>query len=612
MQLKNFLPNKALVKKDLTRFWPVWATELVVLLLITMGEVSGLRSREYYSEYVDLGNIVMPFGYAAIFFSLVSAMMVFGYLADRKEAYLMHSFPVRRETLFWSHYFSGFLMVFVPEFLSILIFMTQLPAGLKSFPHLALVCLQVFLGIFASYNLACASMLLTANKISGIVIYAVANALACGVYLVIEFIGSFMIYSNQGGLLLTNSIYGVSMLLMAVFTPAAYFSYEVVGMKMVKPHVFVCSFVPKAFPIFWMAVPAVLFLVAGYFLYKKRAVETAGDMLAFSWAKPVYKTVFTFFFSVLFVLAFDFVRRRSLGNFDYHDRYFVGFQLIFGALLGFFVVTMIMERTFFIWKNLKWYQYVLPVAGTIFFLFFAKALGAFYLYVPEAEQVDEIRAESFYYEEDGEFNHYNGNLELIFRKPEEIQELTELNKACVKEQESLKSADYDDSFTVYYYMKDGTKLYRYYQINTETASVKNICDFFAKQKLSEHIFLEDRESIRGMEISLVDNEWNWNNVFSSEKEEPAKRIFEALKQDEAEGNPFAIHPDYDDNDKLSEKTYDVNIDINSGRRLDKRIDDETEDWRTLSFYVTQKNRHLWKVIEELVKSGKMTEEGLQQ
>ena len=305
MQLKNSLLNKALIRKDLTRFWPVWTIELVLLFFLNMMAGSEYDIKTY--GFVRSDELVLPLGLLAILFSIITATMLFGYLADRKEAYLTHSFPIKRQTLFWSHYASGFLMVFLPELLFCLYYFIMMPDTKNRFVYMFLVFLQLFLGAFASYNLACVSTLLTANKFSGAIIYLVLNVMAYGVMAALSFIAEFVVYGNKGDLFLDFDMYSVPNILLTILTPLGYYSCNIVEAN-VQKHRLSLTWITPGLPVFFIVIPAVLLLLAAYYLFKKRDIETAGDMVAFSWAKPVYKAVFTFFFSVILILVILFLR----------------------------------------------------------------------------------------------------------------------------------------------------------------------------------------------------------------------------------------------------------------------------------------------------------------
>ncbi len=612
MQSKNSLLSKALIKKDFTRFWPVWAVELLGLLMILTGIVSNLNYTIRDYGYVNLEDFMMPVGGITILFSLITAVMVFGYLSDKKEAYLVHSFPVKRQTMFWSHYVAGFLMVFVPVFLCFVCYAVCIPVRAEDFLFLFVVFLQIFAGSFAAYNLACVSMLLTANKLSGMVIYLVFNGFVYGIINAINFMGEFMVYGTSNDLL-SYELYSLPMHILTMFTPLAFFNVQIVTVEMVKKHTFAFQWAWQAFPSFFILIPAVLFLVAAYYLYKKRAIETAGDMLAFSWAKPVYKAVFTFFSSLLFVLFI-----LTVGNYgySYQSAYAVRFQIVFlmilGATLGYFAVTMILNKTFFIWKRLRWFQYVLPAAGMLLVLLGVKAAGAFYVYVPDAEQIDFIEIVQGYEDE----NMYSGGGHLFFQKSEEIKTLEELTRECIKEQKERSSGKYaDDIYQVYYHLKDGSRMDRSYEIDTKTDSVKKIRKYCYNAGIVTHSFMDGTVANTQVDVSDGKSEftktWSHTSSYDDAKvtmndvpDECGSILYEALKQDEKEGHiPLSYAEKPDRKGTLYNVHFEISL-VEKSREKYGEMEEETEP-RFLDFYVAEEHVHTIKAIETLIKEKKL-------
>ncbi|MEG2815907.1 MAG: ABC transporter permease, partial [Oscillospiraceae bacterium] len=109
--------NPTLFRKNITRFWPVWAVYLVAWIFAL--PVSGyLRMANTTAEYLAENRLYfanemaldMVNGFGVVFaliFGLLAAVCVFSYLYNNRSAGMIHGLPLRREGLFLTNYLSG-------------------------------------------------------------------------------------------------------------------------------------------------------------------------------------------------------------------------------------------------------------------------------------------------------------------------------------------------------------------------------------------------------------------------------------------------------------------------------------------------------------------------
>ena len=120
MQLRTSCFNPGLFRKNITRFWPLWAAYgLLWLLLIPAGLLGehlrrpGAVTREMVDQLVlglgGQGGIVIAF-----FYGCACALAVFSYLYQHRSAVAIHSLPLRRECLFITNYLSGLTFFALP------------------------------------------------------------------------------------------------------------------------------------------------------------------------------------------------------------------------------------------------------------------------------------------------------------------------------------------------------------------------------------------------------------------------------------------------------------------------------------------------------------------
>lgn len=118
-------------KKNISHYWPLWLVFFVYLicqiparLFLEISLVNTANSAELLLQwktdaYFEVLRAALN---PAVCFvaGVVSAMAVFHFMYYTRSAHAYHSFPLRREELFLTSYFSGFLFYTAPLLLSFL------------------------------------------------------------------------------------------------------------------------------------------------------------------------------------------------------------------------------------------------------------------------------------------------------------------------------------------------------------------------------------------------------------------------------------------------------------------------------------------------------------
>ena len=113
--------NKTLLRKNLTRFWPLWvmasflAALPPIMMAVELMRYRGTTSMNalYITEgyYSVLTYLIPP---VLLVYAVVCAMAVWSYLFNSRSVGLMHTLPISRKGLFVTNFLSGFLMVLIP------------------------------------------------------------------------------------------------------------------------------------------------------------------------------------------------------------------------------------------------------------------------------------------------------------------------------------------------------------------------------------------------------------------------------------------------------------------------------------------------------------------
>ena len=117
--------NAGVCRNLLRRCWPLWVGWFVLLLFLLPVQ---LAKASFWGEETlaqSLQRLTLSSGQDMVlisfFMGIVTAMVVFGYLYNPRSCGLMHSLPLRRETLFFTAWLTGFLPMLAAELLTALL-----------------------------------------------------------------------------------------------------------------------------------------------------------------------------------------------------------------------------------------------------------------------------------------------------------------------------------------------------------------------------------------------------------------------------------------------------------------------------------------------------------
>lgn len=288
--------NGSVARSDLRRYWPIlfgytaiWIIALP-LMLWTMGS--------YYYESIDSvyplsEHIVELYPMTAVMaflFGGVLAMALFSYLMTGRSVGLMHSIPVRRDTLFITHTVTGMGMLTAGNLLVVLltVLVQVLRYGVVSWTALGLWLVFQTVACLLFFLLGVLCCMVTGWLLAVPVVYGVINFFAAGLTILLQALATFFYYGYNG----IGDFPGIVHWL----TPVAKMSdlledcsaqHETLADGSIQ---------------WWLEIPAgttqgmigyfVAALMLGalaWLLYRHRRSEAAGDPLAYSWMRPVFR-----------------------------------------------------------------------------------------------------------------------------------------------------------------------------------------------------------------------------------------------------------------------------------------------------------------------------------
>ncbi len=450
--------NGTLYRKTLARFWPLWG--LWGLGWLFLLPLNFLNSWLRYSRQSDpdtlsfiqldaknVPNLLSPGVFLTLFFAILCAMAVFGYLYNSRSACWTHALPMRREALFTTQYLAGLSFLLLPlavtGVLTAAVEVSFLPMGSWGAALSALLTwLLAQSGIclfFFSFAAFCA--MFTGHILALPAFYFILNCLVSGLWALVDALMSEFFYgywSSSGVLTVVEYLTPAHALSRAV-------NYGVgdEGNQLSSP---------VTVAVYALA-GAALFLVSLY-VYRRRHVETAGDVVSIPLVRPLFKYGVSFCVGLCFgmftVVFFNFYSLTAL----------IPFILLWSAV-GYFAAEMLLKKSFRVFRAWKGAAVMAAVLLALCLGCLADVFGVASR-VPAPGQVTsvEVMLDMGYPSDGGQ------TLSAYLDDPNQIQIITALHQAIVdnRDREGL-DLDSDNDYTsayLTYQLSNGSELRRRY------------------------------------------------------------------------------------------------------------------------------------------------------
>lgn len=535
MKSKTSFFNITLFKKNFTHYWPLWVLYLCYLITVIPANIWLGMTENSYGENITLETKAMqtmlnmlttgldplPVFVAAA----IAAVAVFSYMYFPRSVNMIHALPVSRLELFVTNYASGLVFLIIPEFLTFLIAVLVCAAN-------QVVCMQfLFLwflyiaGItFFAYSLAVFVAMFTGQIFAMPVYYFILNYL---------YVGCLYIVSALTGLVSYGIVDFWNPGKSCILSPMYYLGNNLrVNPVYVKNYDYVTGIsITGEYLVGIYAVVALILVVAAYQLYKRRQIETAGDLISIGIVKPIFRWGVALCGGVGAAIA---ITRTILNyrNIDIFPCLFI--SLIVLGFICFFFAEMLLQKTFRVFKKKRILEWIgFSVTAVIF-------LGLFHMDAFGIERrlpaQDEIVAA---------FINMDYPVEV---SKEEYTSLIQLHQTAIKNKKFyLENSKGEKGYfytTICYYLKDGSKLERRYPIPTiETeredadSPVSTILQWERKEdNLLTQVLGRDYENNRYYTCSMdryAEDGSSDNYIFNNEER---KELFEAIKEDIKAGN----------------------------------------------------------------------------
>ena len=409
--------------------------------------------------------------FIGFFAGILSAMAVFSYMYSPKSAGMFSSLPMKRSGMFLTSYLSGlFWLIVIPVILAVILAIIELCFGVFSllyvFKWLAIVCLTTF--FFYSFASLCA--MLTGNIFVLPIVYAIFNFLVMGLDAVITTITDTFIYGVSSSIAWAS---GPLSPVYALFTQRMFFSHSYMDtpgytINWSDGIVTASNGATAQADIVYTGwgllliyfIVAVLCIFLAVFLYKRRRMESASDVVAI----PILKPVFRYCMSIgcamvggIILYSLLFTETNSIIRFI--------FYMLIGGFIGYFASEMLIQKSFKVFK--KWKGFVV-VCLIIVIMSCALEFDLFGVesYVPDASEIEYINMHCRY--------------DYKLEDTSDIQQILDVHKGVVENRNYHENRDhlFDDNYStlslrLQYSLKSGKTITRFYSLHISEAALQD-------------------------------------------------------------------------------------------------------------------------------------------
>ena len=470
--------NATLFRRNLTRFWPLWgmasfAGGLFPLALL----VQFLRDEDFYmwNRPLDFTEI---YYYAAAYavpivsllYAILCAMLVWSYLYNSRSVGLLHTLPIRREGLFFTNFLSGMAMMLIPYVIvGGLCVVVSLVGGCFDVKGLGVTILAVLGLSFFYFATATAAAFITGNIFALPAVYFLLHFLAVMLdWLVCTFSQGF-IFGLSGGYSgvvewLSPTVYLENHLRVSGTYEEVFQRGELTGTGYYTD-VLTSVELQNLWLIGVYALVGAALLAIAWLLYRRRRSESAGDVVAVGWMKPLFRYGVTGLAALLGGLLLYELFWRSFQEGRYYEVLPLLVCMLVAGAIGYYGASMLLAKSLRVFRG-SWRGLVLTAAGcalvcaVLHFDIFGVADR-----VPEVSRVEKMEL----YTADNNYTFYPGEDAALMERVRAVHQAIAADRDYIvgfTGQEDWRSQPVigEASFHVTYTLSSGLKVERNYYL----------------------------------------------------------------------------------------------------------------------------------------------------
>ena len=475
MKSKISFFNAGIFKSMLKRFWPLWTAYFAVWFMclplpLLVARLQGVKESAVTVVTAAMKTSVEASVVSGFLMGILAAMAVFGFLYNSRSCGMIASTPVRREAVFCSAYLAGALPVLAANlFIAVLNWLFTLSSGIEGaciFKMNAILFAVNSMEFLIFFSISAFIAMLTANIVALPVLYLIFNFVFLGMEYVVRMLyGMFIFgYSDHPDCVLE-------------FMSPLIYLFTRIGINVNISTGSAAVSLTNWSALLGYIISAVVFSVTALLLYRKRRMESAGDVIAVNSLRPVFKFCVTACAALCFGLLF-FVIISTLFTSLSMSMLVLSAGLIIGAFIGYFASEMLLKKSFHVFKG-SWKGFVITAVLCIVFAFVCVTdLFDLSSQLPDADDIEAIS-----YNSEGR--------DVDIKNRSDIEALLKVNKAIIADRDKYEGLDDTDLentgyVSIRYKLKDGRVICRgytlliddnykaYYEVLSSESIVKDI------------------------------------------------------------------------------------------------------------------------------------------
>lgn len=520
MKLRTSFFNATVLKKDITRFAPVWGLYSVFWLVAAMllyNDRGAARTAENLCSFMN-GACVIQLIYGGL-----CAAVLFGDLFTPRLSNALHALPLRREGWFLTHLAAGVLFFLVPTGLfSLLMCCLTLPCWQVALSFLGVHFLMfLFFFLTGAFCAVCAG-----NRLGMAALYGIIQ------FLPLFFMGAVYVFYDP-------LLYGIELQREDFLHHSPVFALTGVSFIQFdyRSSTNTAEFLGLAAEAWrylgWMTGVGLVFGALAVVLYRSRKLESAGDFISAPWLQPVFLGIYCISIGILLYLL-----ASAFGTEEY-------VFLFIGLAVGFFTGKMLLHKTVRVFKP----KAFLAFGGVLVVLVLSMVAMALDLFgivnrVPKPQNVESVQLKSY----------YNWSGSVVLEEQADIDAIIAMHQSCLEDRDR---SEYDSDTTrveITYQLKNGGEFTRNYPVAVDSVHGEMLRKHFSSWQC---VFgTDDWEGFKASVRSIY-----------AVKEDDAKipytaydELLEAMRLDCEAGNMAQEHNFHPDN----EVVYWIEFNLESG------------------------------------------------
>ena len=356
MRSKTSCFNGTLFRKNLSRYWPLWGLAsfggamfpLAMLLELLHNGFrlwSPLETTRAYYTVLSYGVPVISIVYA-----ILCAMAVWSYLYNARSVGMMHTLPIRREGLFVTNVLSGLTMMAIPYTVTgvLTVLVTMLFGGFEPVGVLVTVLGVMGESLFF-FGLATFCAFIVGNVFMLPTLYGLLNFIAVLTDFMVNLLAQgfcFGLNSSYSGTVewLSPVVY-----LIQKISPNSTYETQWVtdrlGGQRYETSVLTSVTLENGWLIAAYAAAGAALLGLAWLLYRRRRSESAGDVVAVGWMKPVFRYGCAVYAAILGGRLLYALLWESFQSGQYFTLLPMILCMIAGGAIGYYAASMLLAKT---------------------------------------------------------------------------------------------------------------------------------------------------------------------------------------------------------------------------------------------------------------------------